>query len=67
MDERDKLILAVMGVLHYVTSQRCKQHSNHYKQVPIEFALRTLCEVTGNSQDGYDWLDVIDRIKEQRC
>jgi hypothetical protein len=63
----DKLIEALIGVVNYVTTQRCQRFANHYKQKPIEFALRTLCEATGNSQEGYDWLDVIDRIKEKAC
>ena len=59
-----QLIDALVGMVEYVTKGQVHRAKNHYTQKPVADALRALCTATGNSSFGYDYLDVIDKIRE---
>jgi len=58
-----ELIDALVGMVVYVTKGQAYRSKNHYTQKPVADALRALCKATGHSSFGYDYLDVIDKIK----
>ena len=59
-----ELIDALVGMVEYVTKGQAYQSKNHYSQKPVADALRALCAATGHSSFGYDYLDVIEKIRE---
>jgi len=66
MNEDTEMVIAMVGLLDYVTTSRCKRIANHYTQKPVADALRALCKETQNSSFAYDYLDVVDKIKQSR-
>lgn len=60
-----RLVKALVGMVAYVTSQRCRRVGNHYTQAPVVEALKAIGEATGQPTDGYNFLDVIDNLKEK--
>ena len=61
-----ELVGALVGMVEYVTKGQVYRSKNHYTQKPVAEALRALCKATGHSSFGYDYLDVIDKIKGDR-
>lgn len=59
-----QLIDALVGMVEYVTKGQVYRAKNHYSQKPVCDALRALCAATGHSAFGYDYLDVVDKIRE---
>ena len=61
-----QLVNALVGMVEYVTKGQVYRAKNHYTQKPVCDALRALCAATGHSTFGYDYLDVVDKIMEDR-
>lgn len=59
-----ELIEALVGMVEYVTKGQVYRSKNHYTQKPVGDALRALCAATGHSAFGYDYLDVVEKIRE---
>ena len=55
---------ALVILLRYVLSPRMRRAGNQYTQGPVVDALKTVAAATGQSTQGYDYLDALDNLTE---
>lgn len=61
----DPLKSALANLLDHVISGQAYKSGNPYLRSSVQEGLRTLGHATGFSTFGHDWMDVLDKFKEQ--